>query len=191
MLARKAFHLIGGMIGPVGAVFLPREAVLWGLGIAGAVAMIIEIIRFVSPSCNACFVAIGGPMLRRQETSHVTGSTYLLISSFLTFLVFPREVAAVAVSFLAVGDAVGAVVGVAFATGTRPEKNWQGRIACFSSALLVGLVVGSVVLDMNVFVVLVGAATAAVVETLTLPVNDNITIPVSSAVAMTLLNYFL
>ncbi len=191
LLARKAFHLLAGIVAPLGAMVVSRGILLWGLGIAVFLALLVEAARFVFPQCNQLFVRLGAPIIRQHERRQIAGSTYVIISTFVAFLVFPRDLAITAVAFLAVGDAIGAVVGVAFATDLRPEKNWQGRLACFGSSLLAGILLGHVLLDINIFVVLAGAATAAIVETLTLPIDDNITIPVSSALAMTLLSIFL
>lgn len=187
VLARKAFHVAAGMIAPLGALVVSRPVLLWGLGIAAALAILSEAARFTFPRLNALMVLASRPLMRRQETSRIAGSTYLVLATFLTFLLFPRDLAITAVSFLAIGDAVGAVVGVAFAGGVRPEKNWQGRLACFVSCLLVGILLGHLWLNVDIFIVLGGAATAAVVETVTLPIDDNLTIPVLSASVMAIL----
>ncbi len=189
LLARKTFHLLATMVTPLGALVVSRNVLLWGLGIAVFVVVLMEIGRFAFPELNRLFLRSAGILLRKSESREIAGSTYVVIALFLTFLLFPRDLAIVAVTFLAVGDALGAVVGVAFATSQRPEKNWQGRLACFSSSLLAGLVLGHLVLGINIFVILAGAATAGIVETLTLPINDNITIPVSSALAMVLFSF--
>lgn len=188
MLARKTFHLLGSMVAPMAALVVPRDILLWGIASGALVLLSLETARFASPECNSSFTRLLSPLLRKQEVSGVTGSTYVLISSFLTFFLFPRDIAILAISFLAVGDAFSAVVGAAFVGKTRREKNGQGTLACFLSSALVGLTLAHFFLDVEPAIVLIGAAIATLVEAWTLRVNDNITIPVSSAVVMTALS---
>ncbi len=187
LLVRKIFHICGGMVAPLAAIVFPRNLLLCGLGAGAFLLLSFETARFASPSCNSRFLALCGPYLRRQENSGVTGSTYMVISSLLTFLIFPRDIAIIAISFLAIGDAVGALVGVAFSGGKQVEKNWQGSVTCFLSCLLIGLLLNHLFLNIGISIVLIGAATATVVEALPLRINDNITIPISSAIIMSLL----
>lgn len=187
MLARKTFHVLGSMAAPVAALVVSRDVLLWGTGLVASFFLGVEMVRFVMPWVNARFMLVFGPLLREQEVSGVTGSTYVLIATFITFFIFPRDIAILALSFLAVGDAFSAVVGTAFIGKTRREKNGQGSLACFLSCTLVGLLLAHYFLDVNTATVLIGAAIATLVEAWNVPVNDNITIPVSSALVMTVL----
>jgi dolichol kinase len=173
------------------SLIMSRDMLLWGTGIVTSLLLGAEIARFAFPSFNSRFLTLFRPFLREPESSHVTGSTYVLISSFIVFFIFPRDIAVIALSFLAVGDTASAVVGVAFAAQTPRGKNWQGSLACFLSNILTGLVLIRLFqLNVELAVLLAGAAIGTLVEALDLPRNDNITIPVSSALAMVLLRHF-
>ncbi|MDP2719856.1 MAG: hypothetical protein Q8P44_08540 [Dehalococcoidia bacterium] len=186
LIARKTWHLCAGMVIPIAALFVPRNFLLVFVAVATAVALAAETARFFSPALNHRFTVAFKRVIRQQEISRVTGSTYILISSLLTLIIFPRDIAILALTFLAVGDSVGAVVGFTFSGEHQSFKNWQSSLACFLSSILAGLIFIIFFIDISIFVLIAGALTATIVEALPLPVNDNVTIPIFSALAMSL-----
>lgn len=74
------------------------------LGIATFILFAFEFIRFRVPAINRWFFSSCKSLLREEEASCLTGASYMLIASFIVFLVFQRDIAVVALSFLAVGD---------------------------------------------------------------------------------------
>ena len=96
-------------------------------------------------------------------------------------------VAVVALVFLVVGDAAAALVGVSFGGAVAPagpvrRKSWEGSAAMFASCFLCARYA---LFDVGVHVAACGAAAATVVELFQpLGVDDNLSIPVASVLAL-------
>ncbi len=155
-------------------------------------AMIIEIIRLENKTFKKIFFNIFGIMLRPHEKYNFTGASYLLISAVISIAVFPKDIAFIAISFLAIGDTAAALIGIPFGKrkllGTK--KSLEGSIACFSATLLFAVFFLNPA-EYNVLVIaLVGAISATVAEFSRVQINDNIKIPIFSGLVMSFVNIF-
>ena len=186
-LKRGLFHIGGVLTIAITALFLPRMALLVSLGLISLASLAVEFLRFRIAAINRAFQSVFRPLLREYEASRLTGASYIFIASFLAFLIFEKDIAVLAICFLAVGDAVAALVGK-YMGGTKIiGKSLQGDIACFLSCLAAGFVFYYAGLNISPIMVLFGATAAAIVQSMPLPVNDNITIPLFSGLLMTLI----
>lgn len=183
---RMVFHALGSAAFPVLAFFVSRELLLYALGGFTAAFFLFELLRLASPPVNRWFLATFRPLLRETETFRLNGSAYVLAGSLVAFLVFPREMAILALLFLAVGDPLAALVGRALGKVWAWGKALEGHLAFFAAALVLGLGVGWWLLGLSPLIVAVGAAAAAIIQALPLPLSDNITIPLAAALAMAL-----
>ncbi|MBI2832781.1 MAG: hypothetical protein HYX79_11045 [Chloroflexi bacterium] len=184
---RGLFHIFAGLCAVLTGLFLPRPLFLILLGAAVFILVAGELARFASPRLNAWFCRQLASLLRDAEVNRVTGSTYLAIGVLLTFLAFDKNVAALAISFLAVGDPMGSMIGSHLGKLKFRGKTLEGCLACLVSSAGVGLVFYYLGLDVRLLTVLVGAVVATFVEALHLPVNDNLAIPLSAGLVMSLL----
>lgn len=187
-LKRGLFHLFGVLSIPIAALFLPRTILLIVLGAVTFVVLAFELIRLKIPGINRWFLSVFKPLLRGEEASRLTGSGYTLVASLIAFLVFPRDIAVVAISFLAVGDVMATIVGKQIGR-TRllgKGKTLEGSLACFISCLIVGLIFYYAGLDVGLLTIAVGALGATIAEAipLPLPLNDNLTIPLFAGLVM-------
>jgi dolichol kinase len=184
---RKLVHLTSLII-PLGYYFFPSEAqakaILLGCMI---VAIAVDTARLGEPRYRNLLHSLSGQLIRPGEKSNLLGSTCLLISSTITIFIFPKGIAVAALCFLIVGDTVAALVGRRFGRiYVFGRKTLAGSLAMFGSALALGLVIPGT----GVRTAVVGAAVAAVVEALPLPVDDNFSIPILSGVGMSLARFF-
>ena len=184
---RGLFHIFAGLFAPVAALFLPRMILLISLGVATFVFLAIELLRFRVPGVNRWFSAFLKLLLREKESSRLTGASYMLVASLIAFLVFPRDIAVLALSFLAVGDAVATIVGTQIGKRKLLSKTLEGDLACFVSCVMVGFVFYYVGSSVPLLTILIGALSAAIVEAMPLPVDDNLTMPLLAGVVMTVM----
>ena len=77
---------------------------------------------------------------KEAEAVRPIGTTYHLIGSFLTFLLFARDVAIAALFFAAVGDTAAAAFGERFGRRKLGRKSLEGTGVFFASALVVGYI---------------------------------------------------
>ncbi|MBN2017282.1 MAG: hypothetical protein JW794_04020 [Candidatus Cloacimonetes bacterium] len=144
------------------------------------------------------FLKLFGSHLRDSEVSRLTGGSYLLTASVITIAVFPKEIAFLAISYLVVGDTFAAFFGLSM--GRRKfrnsNKSLEGFIGAFISCAVYGLACYFLFLmrvfafnsahpEFAVIMIIIGAVVAAIVESANLHINDNISIPILSALAMT------
>lgn len=186
-LKRGLFHLFGGLVFPLAALFLPRVVLLSSLGAVTLIFLAFELLRSKTPGINRWFMLHFQPLLREGERSRLTGSSYMLISSLIAFLAFPRDVAVLALSFLAVGDAIGTMVGKSIGKRKLLGKTLEGDLACFVSCIATGFIFYYVALDIPLLTILAGSVSATFIEAMPLPVNDNLTMPLFAGVVMTVM----
>ena len=122
---------------------------------------------------------------KRKRSITLNGASYLFIASLVAFLVFPRDIAVLALSFLAIGDPVATIVGKRIGKRKLLGKTLEGDSASFVSCLAVGFVFYYAGLDIPLLTILAGSVSAAIVEAIPLPINDNLTMPLLSGVVMT------
>lgn len=185
-LKRKAFHFCS-MIYVIGLVLLPRGFYVGLLSILTFIIFILEIWRLRSPWFESHIVKIFGPLMRDHENRKISGLFWMLLGITLTcLLVRPITVAATAILYLIIGDAMASLIGMRWGGPHWPgqKKRISGSLACFLSCFLVGAVLLRPDFGWNG--VWAGALTATVAEYGLLPIDDNVIIPVASALVLML-----
>lgn len=187
---RHLFHMVGGCIPPIIALVSSRELALVILGTLAAIFVLAEILRFAIAPVNHWLASrLSGVStgFKAREAARPIGTTYYLVASLLIFIFFSRDVAIAALFFAAVGDAVAAAVGERYGRIRLGTKSLEGTAAFFVSALIVGYILVWTGFHLNWLAVTLGVATAALVELLPIPVDDNLTVPIMGAIVMSLL----
>lgn len=195
---RKAIHLVALAI-PIGYFFLPKFLSLVILTPFALGSIIIDIIRLKRLPLHGLLNRLIGPILREHEDSDFTGSSYILTASVLSILLLDKSVAIAAISFIILGDIAAALIGRRYGrlkinwtlarskvqTGQNPreKKTFEGSFACLLMCLLVALIVPG----LSLWIGVVGAFIATVVEGITLPIDDNFSVPLISGLVMQIL----
>lgn len=186
-LGRKLWHLGGGLFFPTLAFFIPKVALLTAVGVVTLTFIVWETSRFASPKVNKLVVSLLFPFLKREErTSALTGSTWLLIATLISFLAFKKEVAIAALLFLAVGDFASWLVGERLGQRKLFGRSLEGSLAFLASCLLVTGLLVYLGEGFSGPLLCLGAVVATLTELLPLPVDDNFSIPIASGIVMTL-----
>ena len=182
-LRRKSIHLLG-LVFPILYVFTTRHTAIIAVGALLAIAIGVELLKVLLPAFRGIFNRIFSPMLRSQERrGGFTGATYYLIGSFLCILLFDKTLAIVCLCFLTLGDLVAALIGKQWGRiKLFARKSLEGSLACFVVCTGIALLIG-----LHPIVAIVGALVATLIELLPTGVDDNVTIPLISGLAMHLL----
>jgi CDP-diglyceride synthetase len=108
---------------------------------------------------------------------------YFALGILLTLLVFPHPVSGAAIAIFALGDSAASIFGglIGKRLPFNKGKTLEGSLAGFVFAFLAGS------LFVAPWIAAVGAAVAMIVEYLPLPINDNVLIPLVTALTLTLL----
>jgi dolichol kinase len=139
---RKLLHL-PALLMPAGIFYLPRLTSMpkWGpsavLGLLLALSVLLEVLRFAYPAVQRRYRALFDPLLRREEDSRFTGSTYIIAAAFLCALLFMDEphVAFMTLTAFILADAGAALVGMRLGRIRIGAKSLEGTLACFLIAL--------------------------------------------------------
>ena len=104
-------------------------------------SLAVEFLRFRNSSFGGLFDRCFGSMLRQEESSSLTGATYVFGGSFLCSLLALNGPLAATASFLALslfilGDAAAALVGKAFGRTRIGDKTLEGALGCFGLCLI-------------------------------------------------------
>ncbi|MDQ3283736.1 MAG: DUF92 domain-containing protein [Acidobacteriota bacterium] len=130
-----------------------------------------------------------GRGVARHERGFDAGIVLYPIAVLLLILVFRNSLhhAAVAWAMLAFGDGVATLAGKAMRIGPLPwnrDKSWGGLLAFFIVASISGIAVAAFLGFHEPLVVVLTAAVAAIVESLALGLDDNITVPFAASVTL-------
>ena len=183
-LYRMLWHLVGGSFFPILSIFVTRKILLLSLGSISLIIFSIEAARFFYPKFNEIIYRRLHPVLKEDEKIGLTGTTYLLVAALFVFAFFEKEIAAISLLFVSVGDLTAVIVGKRYGHIRVFNKSIEGSIACFLSCILIGAVFYFLGFIGSFIVILAGAAAATLIELLPTRINDNLTVPVASAVVM-------
>ncbi len=119
-----------------------------------------------------------------EDQGDFTGATYILIAVCLAVALFSKPIAIAALAFIIVGDSFAAVIGRKFGRhrfGGR--KTIEGSLGCLAGTMIVAMVVP----NLSLAVGLIGACVATLTEAFSLKIDDNLSVPLVSGLAMTIL----
>ena len=184
MLGRRLWHISTGLCIVAAAWLLPKTTFLLSLGIVTFVFLAFEQVRLRASSINRWFCLHFGSLLRKEEVSHLTASSYVLIAALVAYLAFGRDIAVLSVCFLAVGDVAAGVVGWHIGRTRLFGKALEGDLACFLSCLATGFLLHYAGLDVGLVAIMAGALGATVGQAIPNPVDDNLTLPLFAGAAI-------
>lgn len=214
---RRLWHIGGGLSLPIAGLLAPQNIFLPALCSVTTALLIFEGIRLKFPHVNRRFATCFRALLREREASTLTSSAWLLIAACIVFIFYPKPIATIALTFVAVGDPIAGIVGErwgqrtqkrSLSTGQKPDslggfslellskvsnfvlviangKSLEGSAACLAACLVAGAILTAIT-HVALWVVVLGAICATLVELLSLPPNDNLAIPLVTGGIMSL-----
>ncbi len=188
-LFRKLIHLFSLSI-PIVYYFIPTETAAIILGILAAVALIIDLGRYLHPETGKIFYKMFGFLLREHELDHkkksLNGATYVLISALISVLIFPKVIFISAFSILIISDSAAALIGRKFGRHKFLSKSLEGTLTFFVSACIVILFTPKVSGFFEEYLIgFIAAFVGAIVENVSSKlVDDNLSIPLSVGFTM-------
>ncbi len=185
-LTRKATHL-GALIVPFLYLWLglSKLQALMALVPATLLALTIDISRLRRGRIWGSVERLVSHMIRKHEDhGDFMGSSYILVAMCLTITLFEPIIAAVSLAFIIVGDTFAALVGRKWGRIRFKNKSLEGSLACLLSTVVVALF-ASEFLHLPLIVGLVGAIVATSVEAAPDILDDNLSVPLASGLAMT------
>ena len=174
--ARKAIH--AGLSLAAATVVLVLEPVTAATVLAAATmaALAAELARRLSPAVARLFGRLAS-LLKPREATGLTGATLLSVGFTATAVTFPGDPALAGILLAGLADPAAALVGRRYGRVRYPGgKSAAGSGAFLAVALVLGLALG---LAPGTAILVATALTA--VEAFTLPIDDNLYLPVAGA----------
>ena len=141
---RKLLHLLALLI-PGGIFYIPMipgappqlaRNILAFLLVA---SILMEQARQRIPAVQKFVWKAVGMMMRPEEKSKTTGSTWIFASGFLCTTLFPNAVTCIIITTFILGDAVAAIIGLSMGKTRIGKKSLEGSVACFMMCMVLFL----------------------------------------------------
>lgn len=197
-ILRKGIHLMSLSI-PVIYIFVTKEFALSILIPMMIISFLIDILSKYDNIVRTYLLLYFGKMLRDHEKKRdifvLNGATWVLISAVVTILIFPKVIAVISFMILIISDISAALIGRRFGKHKLLDKTIEGTFAFIMTGFLVVWIVGTIY-QANLWFYLagyMGAFVGGIVELISkkIKVDDNISIPISVGITMSLVNLFI
>ena len=194
-IKRKAFHCMS-IVFPIFYLISSKLTMVMVLTVVTGIAVSLDISRHYNPAIQAWVAKFFTTIMRENETSgnfKLSGVSYMFLGFFVTCILFSKGVAISAFLVLIVSDTVAALVGKKIGKPTENGKSIEGSIAFAASAMLIGMLsytFHTYGTSFSGIVVASIAATLVEYHSDRLNVNDNLSIPVTFGLVVTVLGWF-
>ncbi len=185
-IGRKLYHFLGGLGLLSLYTILGRKQALSFYAVLFVLILLIDGARLVFPAWNRFVFTRFKSFVRTNEEHRLTGTAPYVLGIGLSLYAYSLPVASAAICFLAFGDVAATAIGERFGKTKIGNKSLEGTFAFIVAAMVSGFLLSLLGVHLLTGVMVLGALVAAGVELLTLPVNDNLLIPLVSGGIMTL-----
>lgn len=186
-LPRRLFHMGNGLV--IATLYhfsLTHQQMIHVLGTFACVVYVFEQIRISYPEFSSKFLPVTRFIMRAEEQLKESAMIPYIIAVLLTIITFPKVIALIAITTLAVADPLSAIFGIKY--GKRKivsHKSLEGSLAFFISTFVFSsFILTSYLpekLGLNIFVSLLLSAAVSIFEMIPLKLDDNLTIPLFTA----------
>jgi glycerol-3-phosphate acyltransferase PlsY len=166
---------------PLSYLFLGKQFVLIMVGIVTLVFLIFDISRLTFKKFNLALLK--SVVIKQKEIKVFSSMSFFLLACFIILLIFEKEIAILAISFLTFGDLAAKCFGILYGRRNIFEKTLEGLLAYFVACILCGFL-WSYFLEISLLMIMTGAVAAAIAEVLPIGIDDNFTVGLISASLM-------
>jgi diacylglycerol kinase (CTP) len=190
---RRLFHMISGVLVVILSFLVTDKKDLILILVLGTLfELSFEYLRLYWKPMGHFVARVMGNLMRSGEELRLSGIPYYALGVTLSFLLFPRPIAILAVLFLAFGDPVASIAARYFKSQGQcreilPDRSWAGTLSAASICFLICFGMSFILFDQHLFQVgerllfaAVGGFCAAIGESLPLRTDDNLSLPLVS-----------
>jgi len=182
---RKLTHL-GALVIPVGYYYLGLSR-FEALAVMIPVTLLmtwIDIARLLDWKFWHFLKPLIAPVVRDHEMrGDFTGAFYILATACLVIAFYAKPVAIASLAFIIIGDTAAALIGRRFGKHRYRGKSLEGSLAFLAASLIVVILAPEIPYMIGV----IGAVVATVTEGISGSLDDNLSVPLVSGLAMHLL----
>jgi len=191
-ILRKLIHYSSASI-PIGYLYIEKNTVLLILSIILLLLFLVELVKYKSESIYHLYMKYFKDMLREHEYDRkrfrITGASWVVFSAIFCIILFPKLIAVTGLLMLSFADSTSALVGRLWGKKQfAPNRSYIGTITFFIVGILIVLFAPKYFGTPKEYVlVFIALSVTTIVDALSLPVDDNFTIPVVCCGAMYIL----
>ncbi len=184
-IKRKKFHILSFII-PLYYIFFPNSIILF---ISSLLIFILSIdiyrIRY-NKVINLPIIKNIKSTIRPYEKNGLMSATLLTITSLIIILLFKKNIAILSISIAAICDTAAAIYGMKYGKiKLLFNKTLEGSFAfLISGSILVFLLKSILNIKLDIIFIIICVITATIIESITPTKYDNISVPISSAIAL-------
>ncbi|MFS4458509.1 diacylglycerol/polyprenol kinase family protein [Bdellovibrio sp. HCB2-146] len=175
--------------------YLPPAVSMTILVLAWFLFVPFDFLRQRNAALNDWAVHAFKPIMRQSEVKKLAGTTFLLSGVLLVDIIFPRPVVGLTLLFLAFADPIASYFGILYGKDKIfGHKSIQGFMAAFfvcAALTFAFLLYHNYMMDRLIVVSLLAGLVGAFAELIPVgKLDDNLTLPVMSAIGLSILFYF-
>lgn len=181
IMLRKLFHL-SGIIIPVIYLFTDKQTALIITGSIFIVEIVLEVLR-IKGFIKIAFIEEN---MKKEESNRLSGSFFYVLSGFITIIFFEKNIAISSLCILSIADPLSSLLGSRFGRVRIFGKSLEGTMIFFVTAFIILRV-----FSFSIPIAAAGAIIASLTELFSSrPIDDNLSIPLVTAMAVTLLTRY-
>jgi diacylglycerol kinase (CTP) len=194
-LARKIWHFVGVVMITIIYHNISRTMALQLLCFFSFLSLFIDLYRQRSEKLNRIIISLAQSVMRENEKTGLTGTTYLLIGVLTIVALFPPSVVVLALLFLAVADPIASYFGIRYGKDRLfGRKSLQGSMAAFFACTLVAagyFFAHNMMTERILIVSILAGLSGAVAEAIPIgKLDDNLVLPVMGSGLLWVIYYF-
>jgi dolichol kinase len=189
---RKGIHYSSAAIS-IGYLFIEKNTVLLVLGIILALLLIVEIVKYKSDFIYNLYMKYFKHMLREHEYDRsrfrINGASWVLFSAIFCIILFPKYIAIFGLLMLSFADSTSALAGRLWGKKQfAPNRSYLGTAVFFIVGIIIMFVSPKYFSGGKEYLIaFIAVVVTTVADALSLPVDDNFTIPATACFVMYLL----
>jgi dolichol kinase len=178
-MLRKLFHLTGSII-PAIYLLTDKQTALMVTAAIFVVDVILEMLR-LKGFMKVPFIEKN---MKKEESNRLSGSFFYILSGLITITFFEKNIAISSLFILSIADPLSSLLGSRFGRVHLFGKSLEGTMTFFAASFLILRV-----FSFSLPIAVAGAFIASLTELFSSrPIDDNLSIPLVTALAMTLLS---
>jgi glycerol-3-phosphate acyltransferase PlsY len=170
--------------------FVGKAVILLIMGGVALLFIAVDLARFFSRRADELFVDRAKVIFKRSERRKFSSISLFLIATFIVLFSFERDVAFLSLSFLIYGDLLAKLFGIRFGrTRLVGNRTLEGSLSYFAGSLAAGYIIATL-LGIDLWLVLIGAVAATLIELFSTSIDDNFTVGIISGVIISAIRFF-
>lgn len=172
---------------PLGAIWLSKTFIIPIIIGLLLLFIIFDVIRFLAPNINQRYLHFKF-FAKQKEKLRVSGATLIFLSMLLCFWLFPKEIAILSLIIFILGDSLAPLGQKLLPIPLLADKTLGGAVIIFSVSAVSGLFLKSLTpLSLSLPLIFSASLAAAILDQLSYLVDDNLLVPVGTALILTLI----